>query len=291
MIGLHFRLIPSSFACTSLLPPFAGGPLGLWPSGSTPAQPVSVGTPGRATPGSRGEHHHRTGEPAAPRGSGSCSRLPHVVADSPRASQTRNLAQAAQTSLQPRHGTRNRNANSVIYRDYGWFIKFFTSKTLGFCLRLKVTPQNFVCSEKRHVLGTQSYTNARPKTLPLKSGPKNLTPSVPSKLSFLFFFFPPLVRFFNSTVTFDRYYQLAAVVQHPPHAPHGARTLLLHNCRQNKHCPFFPLPTPVRRPPRWEASGGFAGQGSVLLNARWLLFPLYFFPSGCLPSPASAPRQ
>lgn len=89
MSGLHFRLIPSSSACTSLLPPFAGGPLGLWPSGSTPAQPVSVGTPGRATPGSRGEHHHRAGEPAAPRGSGSCGRLPRALADGTRAQGTR----------------------------------------------------------------------------------------------------------------------------------------------------------------------------------------------------------
>lgn len=53
-----------------------------------------------------------------------------MVTDRLRASETGNLAHAAQTSLLPRNETANCNANSVIYRDYSWFIKIFLDQRL-----------------------------------------------------------------------------------------------------------------------------------------------------------------
>jgi len=49
-----------------------------------------------------------------------------VVSDGLRASGTGSLAQAAPTSPLPR----NRNANSLVYRDCSWFVKGFLDQSL-----------------------------------------------------------------------------------------------------------------------------------------------------------------
>lgn len=131
MISFHFRLIPSSSACNFLVSPFAGSPLGLLPSVSSLAQPVSFRTLSLSTPKKGYTKVPRLAQPLLwdpPSCMGEQiqhNRLPCVLTDGLRASEMGSLVHAAQTSLLPPNEPAKCNASSVIYRDYSWLIKFF----------------------------------------------------------------------------------------------------------------------------------------------------------------------
>lgn len=106
------------------------------------------------------------------------------------------------------------------------------------------------------------------KTLLLESSPNNLTTSILPKLSFLFFF-SYLIVVFNSIITFDHHYQLAAVVQYPLHASESTRKPPLLNCIQESNTSNVYV-FPCRHCLIAAALGGFAAKGSLLLNFHWL---------------------